>query len=85
MLSCDVGVLKPEPAIFQMALEQLGVPSADSLFVDDRSENLDGAHSIGMRTVLIARNSAPADTAPAANHPCIRALTELSPLLEPIH
>lgn len=78
VLSCDVGVLKPDPTIFRIALERLGVPPADALFVDDRPENLDGAREIGMRTVLIARDPA---SAPTADHPRVSALAELSPLL----
>lgn len=79
VLSCDVGVLKPDPAIFGIALGQLAVPLEDAVFVDDRSGNLDGARSIGIRTVLIARHSG---TAPTADHPLISELADLSPLLE---
>jgi HAD superfamily hydrolase (TIGR01509 family) len=50
IVSCEVGVSKPDPAIFRICLERLGVPAAGALFVDDRVENLRGAESVGLPT-----------------------------------
>jgi putative hydrolase of the HAD superfamily len=50
IVSCEVGVSKPDPAIYRICLERLGVPAAGALFVDDRLENLRGAESVGLRT-----------------------------------
>lgn len=55
ILSCEVGCSKPSPAIFRAALDALGVSADRSMFVDDLSEYLDGAASLGMRTVQIRR------------------------------
>jgi HAD superfamily hydrolase (TIGR01509 family) len=56
VLSCDVGWLKPEPAIVQAALERLGVTEpARAVLVDDLPTNLDAATSLGMHTLLMAR------------------------------
>jgi FMN phosphatase YigB (HAD superfamily) len=47
--------VKPEPAIFAKCLDALGVSAADSMFVGDgSSDELAGAKSIGMRTVLVS-------------------------------
>jgi len=39
IVSCEVGAAKPDPAIFEMCLSQLGVRPRHALFVDDRIEN----------------------------------------------
>lgn len=47
--SADVGCRKPEPAIYQLALERLDVEDASTvLFVDDFEWNVRGAEQIGM-------------------------------------
>jgi putative hydrolase of the HAD superfamily len=54
VLSGEVGLVKPEPAIYRLCLERLGAEAGSSLFVDDRQENLDGASRVGMQTLLFA-------------------------------
>lgn len=50
IVSCEVGVSKPNPAIYRTCLDRLGVPAESALFVDDRPENLRGAESVGLQT-----------------------------------
>jgi putative hydrolase of the HAD superfamily len=70
VLSCEVGAAKPDPAIFEAALERLGVAPDEALFVDDQQDYCDGAAALGIRAVRIDRfdGSGPVTT-----------LTELSP------
>ncbi len=49
--SGDVGVTKPAPRIYHLALEGLGVQPEDAIFVDDFIENVDGARAIGMHAI----------------------------------
>jgi putative hydrolase of the HAD superfamily len=52
VFSSEVGKRKPHPAIFERALEELGVQAADALFVGDRLfEDVRGAGELGMTTV----------------------------------
>jgi putative hydrolase of the HAD superfamily len=51
IVSCEVGCAKPDPAIYRLALEPLGTAAAETLFVDDREENLAGAAALGIRTL----------------------------------
>jgi putative hydrolase of the HAD superfamily len=51
IVSCEVGCSKPDPAIYRLCIDQLGVPAADSLFVDDRIENIDAAAALGLQTL----------------------------------
>jgi putative hydrolase of the HAD superfamily len=56
VMSGQVGCAKPDPRIFAIALERLGVSSAESLHIGD-SEALDveGAQAAGLRALLIDR------------------------------
>ncbi|OGT28498.1 MAG: hypothetical protein A2Z17_02485 [Gammaproteobacteria bacterium RBG_16_66_13] len=52
VISAEIGLAKPGPAIYQRALEDLGVGAEAAVFVDDMPANLEAAKSLGMRTVL---------------------------------
>lgn len=52
ILSNEVGLLKPDPAIYQLALAQLGVPPEHALFVDDVAENVKGGTAVGLSGLL---------------------------------
>ena len=45
-------MMKPDPAIYYLALDRFGVPARDALFIDDRQINVDGALAVGMRAHL---------------------------------
>jgi putative hydrolase of the HAD superfamily len=49
--SCYLGLRKPEPAIYQRALDILGRPAERILFIDDRPENISGAMAAGMKAI----------------------------------
>ena len=50
-VSCQVGLRKPEPAIFEHALGELGVDASRCLFIDDRVGNCQAAVACGMRAI----------------------------------
>ena len=51
VFSSEVGVCKPDPKIFQRALEQLGVEASETLFIDDRERNIHGANALGIHAI----------------------------------
>ena len=53
VFSCSVGVAKPDPRIYRIAADRLGVETGDCLFVDDQPNFVDGALAAGMDAVLI--------------------------------
>lgn len=54
--SSVVGTRKPEPRIYELTLEQLGVPAEATLFVDDLEINCDAARELGMTAVWFRDN-----------------------------
>jgi len=72
---CDYQA-KPDPAPYHRVLADLGLPAEQCLMVDDRADNLVPAKALGMVTVLMG-----SQPAPAADHH-LRHLAELPPLLE---
>jgi FMN phosphatase YigB (HAD superfamily) len=51
-ISAEVGLLKPEPAIYRLALETAQVPAEEALFVDDSAANIEGCEAVGMKGLL---------------------------------
>ena len=52
VISGEVGLRKPDPAIYELAAERLGLAPAACVFVDDLPGNLKPARALGMATVL---------------------------------
>ena len=52
VISGDVGLHKPDEAIFRLGAERLGVPPEECVFVDDLRENCAGAEAVGMTAIL---------------------------------
>jgi putative hydrolase of the HAD superfamily len=52
VLSGLVGMAKPDPAIFQLMADRLGVDPAECVMIDDLPEYLVGAKQIGMQTIV---------------------------------
>lgn len=50
-LSCEMKLLKPDPAIYREALRRIGLPAEEILFVDDSQSNVDAAASLGINSV----------------------------------
>jgi putative hydrolase of the HAD superfamily len=76
--SAELGVAKPDPAIFAHALGLAGVPAADAVHAGDSPhEDVAGARAAGIEPVLVARDGArTADDAPT-----VRDLEELAALV----
>ena len=46
--SAEIGVMKPDPHIYQIALDRLGLSPPEAIFVDDFIENVESARRLGM-------------------------------------
>jgi epoxide hydrolase-like predicted phosphatase len=67
IISAEVGVAKPDAAIYRLALEKLGVEPQEAVFVDDVLVNVEAAQAVGMHAIQFTRTEA--------------VLAELKPLL----
>jgi HAD superfamily hydrolase (TIGR01509 family) len=78
------GFRKPHPALFQRALDQLGVAPHEAVFVGDRLvDDVGGAKGIGMRAVLTHQyRQEPLDDAVIAPDAVIQRLAELPDVIE---
>ncbi len=52
--SYQLKVAKPAPAIYRVALERLGTRPEETLFIDDKSENVDTAVAMGMQGLIFS-------------------------------
>ena len=52
VISAEVGAVKPEAKIFNIALEQAGARAQEAVFVDDFQVNIDGCEKVGMKSIL---------------------------------
>jgi putative hydrolase of the HAD superfamily len=52
VISSEVGLRKPDPAIYELAAERIGLPPAACVYVDDIGGNLKPAAALGMATIL---------------------------------
>jgi 2-haloacid dehalogenase/putative hydrolase of the HAD superfamily len=50
VVSAEEGVIKPQPRIYEIALERTGLAPADLLFVDDSAANIAAAEAMGFHT-----------------------------------
>ena len=83
VISDDLGVSKPEPAIFAQALNALGIPAQRAVYIGNSYANdVEGGAAVGLNTIwLNERGSAPPANATHLPTAIIRALRELPPLL----
>ena len=75
----DVGVFKPDPRVYQLAVDRLGVQPGAICFMSSNAWDAVGAAAFGFRVVWINRYKQPAEQLPA--RPDVELVT-LSPLPE---
>ena len=52
VISGEVGVVKPDPRIFHLLLEQVARPADECLLIDDSAANIAAAQTLGFQTIL---------------------------------
>ncbi|HET7142873.1 MAG TPA: HAD family phosphatase [Anaerolineales bacterium] len=52
IISAEVGAVKPEARIYQIALERAKVPADEAVFVDDVAANIEACEKAGMKGIL---------------------------------
>ena len=60
VVSREVGIAKPDPRIFAIALDRLGVAASDSVFVGDNPKtDIKGARAAGIKAIWLNRDNSP--------------------------
>ncbi|CAD7337649.1 HAD family phosphatase [Sphingomonadales bacterium 56] len=52
LVSGAEGLVKPDPAIYRLALSRFGLSAGETFFIDDREENVAAAQALGIRSHL---------------------------------
>jgi 2-haloacid dehalogenase len=79
----DVGIFKPHPSVYQLAVDRLGLPAAAISFQSSNAWDAYAASAFGMRVVWCNRYGQRRERLPGAPDREIRSLAELPPLLVP--
>jgi putative hydrolase of the HAD superfamily len=56
VVSCDVGLKKPDPRIYKLTLKKLGLKAEECVFIDNKMENIRAARKLGMKGILFKNN-----------------------------
>jgi len=54
-LSYEMGLMKPDPAIYLQVLEESGLVAEETLFLDDNADNITAASKLGIDTILVQK------------------------------
>jgi len=52
VISGEVGMRKPEPEIFELALDRIGLPAGECVFIDDMAHNVVAAERAGLAGIV---------------------------------
>jgi 2-haloacid dehalogenase len=77
----DVGIFKPHPRVYQLAVDRLGVPADRIAFQSSNAWDVSGAATFGLRAVWINRLGMPPERLPGAAEHELRDLSGLLALL----
>jgi HAD superfamily hydrolase (TIGR01509 family) len=84
IISSQVGLSKPNPAIYELALHSIHIPAEQALFVDDMPQNVIAAEKVGLKGLWLVRgHTNPSDSpAPYRHLTQIHSLQQIIPLME---
>jgi len=82
LVSEEVGIKKPNPDLFRMALKRLGLEPEECLYVGDHPVNdIEGAAAVGMETIWMQVNQPWREGLTARPKHVIRRIAELTDIL----
>lgn len=80
IISAQVGLSKPDPAIYELALRTLGISADRAIFVDDIPQNVLAAERVGLKGLWLNRTSRSDSSAPYRHLTQISSLVEIIPI-----
>jgi putative hydrolase of the HAD superfamily len=58
VVSCEIGLRKPDPAMYEFVTNALGVAPGSTVLLDDFEGNIDGARAVGWHAILVGSDHA---------------------------
>ena len=52
IISAEIGMMKPQPEVYQLALKQAQVKANEAAFIDDTPRNVEAANALGMHGIV---------------------------------
>lgn len=80
IISAQVGLSKPNPAIYELALRTLGISANQAIFVDDIPQNVVAAERVGLKGLWLTRQSLAPVPAPYRHLTQIYSLQDIIPV-----
>jgi HAD superfamily hydrolase (TIGR01509 family) len=80
IISAQVGLSKPNPAIYELALRTLGIPADKAIFVDDIPQNVAAAERVGLKGLWLTRQAVSEPPAPYRHLAQIYSLRDIIPV-----
>jgi 2-haloacid dehalogenase len=77
----EVGVFKPHPDVYRLAVDRLGLPAHEIMFLSSNGWDAHGASAFGLRVIWCNRTGQPPEHLPGRPEAEIRSLAELPELL----
>ncbi len=56
VISCEVGMRKPNPKIYKLVLRRLKIKVSEAIFIDNQKWNIEPAKKLGINTILYKNN-----------------------------
>lgn len=51
--SSEIGIRKPDPRAYEIAIDLMGMPAGDIVFIDDNPTYVKGGDDVGLRSILL--------------------------------
>ena len=82
VISTQIGTLKPDPKMYETAIENLNVNNSEAIFIDDNINNCLGAEKLEIKSILMSRENYDEDKEKYKEMLVVKNLYELEKLLQ---
>ena len=84
VISTQIGTLKPDPRMYETAIESLKVKNAEAIFIDDNINNCLGVERLGIKSILMSRENFNEDKAKNKTMLVVKDLYDLEQILQSV-
>ena len=84
VISTQIGTLKPDPRMYETAIERLQVNNSEAIFIDDNINNCLGAERLGIKSILMSRENFNENKEKNKTMPVVKDLYDLEQMLQSV-